>query len=142
MKIKQIIFNIFLVLGILLISEVAVSNQSTRAHYLSQLGVSSQSIQSIQNLETKLLKDFKVSSAADMKSKRAQARRDQNNQSESRQTKLKLKRVASVYNKTLKKYLKPNQIAGYMSYLNASRELIHIPGGFYSPYVLGSFIRL
>ena len=144
MKAKQIIFNIFLVLGILLISEVAVSSQSTRAHYLSKLGVSSQSIQSIQNLETKLLKDFKVSSAADMKSKRAQARRSQaqNNQSESRQTKLKLKKVASVYNKTLKKYLKPNQIAGYMSYLNASRELIHIPGGFYSPYILGSFIRL
>ena len=145
MKTKQIIFNIFLILGILLISEVAVSSQSTRAHYLSQLGVSSQSIQSIQNLETKLLKDFKVSSAADMRSKRAQARRAaeaQNNQSESRQTKLKLKRVASVYNKTLKKHLKPHQIAGYMSYLNASRELIHIPGGFYSPYVLGSFIRL
>ena len=139
MKAKQIIFNIFLILTILCISEVAVSNESTRIHYLSKLGISSQSIQSIQNLETKLLKDFKVSSAADMRSKRA---RTEENQSESRETKLKLKRVAFVYNKTLKKHLKPGQIAGYMGYLNTSPELIHIPGGFYSPYVLGSFIRL
>ena len=139
MNLKQIIFNIFLVLTILLISEVAVSSESTRAHYLSKLGISSQSIQSLQNLEAKLLKDFKVSNAAEMKSKRIQT---QENQSESRQTKLKLKKVASVYNKALKKHLMHNQIAGYMSYLNASRELIHIPGGFYSPYVLGSFIRL
>ena len=139
MKTRQIIFNLFLVIGVLLVSEVAVSSEGTRAHYLSKVGVSSTNIQAIRNLETKLLKDFKVSSAADMMSKKVRSER---NQSYSVQTKRKLKQVASVYNKALKKHLQPNQVAGYMGYLNASRELIHIPGGFYSPYILGSFIRL
>ena len=139
MKTKQVIFNLFLFIAVMLISEIASSNEGTRTYYLSKMGVSSTNIQSIQNLEAKLLKDFKVSSAADMRSKRVQT---QENQSESRQTKRKLKGVAFAYNKVLKKHLKPNQLAGYMGYLNKSRELIHIPGGFYSPYVLGSFIRL
>ena len=139
MKTKQVIFNLFLFIAVMLISEAASSNEGTRAYYLSKMGVSSTNIQSIQNVETKLLKDFKTSSAADMMSKRVQSEK---NQSHSLQTKHKLKRVAFAYNKVLKKHLKPNQLAGYMSYLNKSRELIHIPGGFYSPYVLGSFIRL
>ena len=136
---KQTVFNLFLIAAIILISEVAISDENTRSHYLSKIGLSSGSVQSIQSLETKLLKDFKISSAADMMSKRVQSEK---NQSHSRQTKLKLKQVASVYNKTLKKHLKPNQLAGYTGYLNTSRELIHIPGGFYSTYVLGSFIKL
>ena len=139
MKTKQIIFNLFLVAAILLVSEVAVSGEGTRVHYLSKMGVAPANIQSIQDLETKLLEDFKISSAADMRSKKIRSER---NQSYSRQTKLQLRQVASVYNKTLKKHLQPNQVAGYMGYLNASRELIHIPGAFYSPYILGSFIRL
>ncbi len=139
MKSKQIIFNLFLVVAVLLVSEVAMSSEGTRAHYLSKVGVASADIQSIRNLETKLLNDFKVSSAADMRSKKI---RSQRNQSYSRQTKHKLKQVSSVYNKTLKKHLQPNEVAGYLGYLNGSKELIHIPGGFYSPYILGSFIRL
>lgn len=135
----QTVLNLFVIVAIVLISEVAISRENTRSDYLSKIGISPGSIQSIQNVETKLLKDFKVSRGAERISKKVQSKK---NLSRSHQTKLKLKRVASAYNKTLKKHLNPSQIAGYMGYLNGSKELIHVPGAFYSPHILGSFIKL
>ena len=136
---RQIIFSLCLGIGIMLISEVAVATE-TRINYLLKMGISHGNIQSIQNLERKVLQDFKTSNSAEMASKRSR-NKTKNHQSHLSQTKTQLKRTAFLYNQVLKKHLQPQQIASYMNYLNASRELIHIPGGFYSPYILGSFIR-
>ena len=135
---KQIIFSLCLSIGILLVSEVAVAAEMTRVNYLLKIGISYKNVQSIQNLERNLLQDFKTSNSANVASKRSQT---QHNQSHLSRTKTQLKSTASLYNQVLRKHLKPQQIASYMNYLNTSRELIHIPGGFYSPYVLSSFIQ-
>jgi len=136
---RQIIFSLCLSIGIMLISEVAVATE-TRINYLLKMGISQGNIQSIQNLERKVLQDFKTSNSADIASKRSRTK-TREYQSHLSQTRTQLRRTASLYNQVLKKHLKPQQIAGYMNHLNTSRELIHIPGGFYSPHILSSFIR-
>ena len=117
----------------------AVKNARSRIQYLSQTGTSDQSIQSIQNIERKILAEYKISSAANMLYKR---NRNQESQSHLHQTQSQFKKTTSLYNKVLRQHLNPQQVTSYMNYLKQSQELIHIPGGFYSPYVLSSFIIL
>ena len=119
--------------------QVATANMRSRVQYLSQAGTSHQTIQSIQMIEGKVLAEYKISSAANLLYKR---NRTQESQDYFLQVQTQFKEVAVLYNKILRQHLKPQQVAGYMNYLKKSQELIHIPGAFYSPYVLSSFIVL
>lgn len=111
----------------------------TRAYYLSKIGVPHQKIQSIKNVEKRVLEKLKRSNAAVMTYRRTRSSKDI---AQAQKLRRQLQHLATLYNRALKRHLNRQQLISYISYLNRSNEVIYISGGIYSPYVLTPLIAL